>query len=371
MAKKKKKPENKNREYLLKKLRENGGPIGLDVSNEDLRKGDFSNLNLESVNFQNCLLRGANFSGSWLEKSDFSGSNIYRANFERTSLWKSNFDDTDAKQANFSHANLMDVTFRNALLFRANFEGAFLFHAILSNTWFSRKDLGPKILFDYEYFLKFASRLDSQFDEIEIPRSITIEQWFRDLAPHPLVMAQETYLALKNNFSQIGRYDDASWAYVQERISEKNSHWPPRVYRNCYQDDYRALPKKGLKRIMGKLNFHLRHLSKYIIDWVVELTVGYGEKPLRSAIVALATIFGFSILYKFFGGIELVDPDASNSMLWCDYLNYSLGAFSTIGFSQFSAKTPLSQFLTSLEALSGISILALLMFALGNRVSRS
>lgn len=59
MAKKKMKPENEKREYLLKKLRENGGPIGLDVSNEDLRKGDFSNLNLESVNFQNCLLRGA------------------------------------------------------------------------------------------------------------------------------------------------------------------------------------------------------------------------------------------------------------------------------------------------------------------------
>ncbi len=58
-------------------------------------------------------------------------------------------------------------------------------------------------------------------------------------------------------------------------------------------------------------------------------------------------------------------------MSWIDYINYSFGAFTTIGFSNFQTTTALAQTLTSIEALLGISILALLMFTLGNRISRS
>jgi hypothetical protein len=58
-------------------------------------------------------------------------------------------------------------------------------------------------------------------------------------------------------------------------------------------------------------------------------------------------------------------------MTWLDYFNYSFGAFTTMGFNQFHATTPLAQTLTSIEALLGISILALLMFTLGNRLSRA
>jgi len=371
MPNKREKVVDENRELLLKMLRENGGPVNLDLSDRDFSKADFSNLNLESVNFQNSTLRGVDFSGSWLEKSNFAGANLYEADFEGSSLWKANFDEVDAKEANFSNSNLMDASFRDALLIDANLDGAYLFRTVLSSTWLSRKDLGSTFIFEQNKLIKFAIHLDEQFSKIEVRRSMTIEQWFRKIAPHPLLMAQETYLSLKNNFSQIGRYDDASWAYVQERKCEKKTHWPPSVSRMCYQDEIRMIPPKGIRRVFGKMRFHLRHFAKYMVDWIVELAVGYGEKPQRSAGVALFTILIFAFLYKTIGGIVIVDSGGSSQLQWFDYLNYSLGAFSTIGFSKFAAITPFSQFLTSVEALSGISILALLMFALGNRVNRS
>jgi len=100
------------------------------------------------------------------------------------------------------------------------------------------------------------------------------------------------------------------------------------------------------------------------LDWIFELSSAYGEKPSLTVIWALAFVFGFAIVFKFSGQI-------GGAKTWLDYFNYSLGSFVTIGFNQFEALTPLAQTLTSIEALLGICILALLMFALGNRINRS
>ncbi len=58
-------------------------------------------------------------------------------------------------------------------------------------------------------------------------------------------------------------------------------------------------------------------------------------------------------------------------MTGLDYVNYSFGAFATVGFARFITVNALAEALTSIEALFGMATLALLMFALGNRISRS
>lgn len=98
------------------------------------------------------------------------------------------------------------------------------------------------------------------------------------------------------------------------------------------------------------------------------MSCGYGERPLNTIFLAFASLALFPILYRLVGGI--VD-DMDGVMTWLDYFNYSLATFTTIGFSQFTATTPLSQTISSLEALLGVSLLALLMFVLGNRISKA
>lgn len=53
------------------------------------------------------------------------------------------------------------------------------------------------------------------------------------------------------------------------------------------------------------------------------------------------------------------------------YIIYSAGAFATIGYEGLKPITTAAQIWTAVEAILGISILALLMFTLGNRISRS
>ena len=105
---------------------------------------------------------------------------------------------------------------------------------------------------------------------------------------------------------------------------------------------------------------------KWVLDWAAELSCGYGEKPMRSIVCATGILLIFPILFWLSGGVV----SDTGLMTWLDYFNYSLGAFTTMGFSEFRATTSSAQTLTSIEALLGISILALLMFTLGKRISR-
>ena len=149
---------------------------------------------------------------------------------------------------------------------------------------------------------------------------------------------------------------------------EKRTHWPPKRARDCYPNELEHLSSDNLKRWWQLLKFYIRHLFTYITDWLAELTCGYGEKPLRTLVCALVVIFVFPMFYWLSGGVVSARGEL---LTWLDYLNYSFGAFTTIEFSSFDTINPLAQTLTSVEALLGISLLALLMFTLGNRISRS
>ena len=60
-------------------------------------------------------------------------------------------------------------------------------------------------------------------DELTADRKKTSDQYHS---------AKEAYLLLKNNFNQIGRYEDASWAYVKEQQMEKMAYyWEWHPYR--------------------------------------------------------------------------------------------------------------------------------------------
>ena len=143
----------------------------------------------------------------------------------------------------------------------------------------------------------------------------------------------------------------------------KMTRHPSRA-RHYYADelsDSRTLVSRGW------WGFYLRHTLKWLLDWAAELSCGYGERPLRTVLWAGVVLLVFPLLYRASNGVI----SAAGAMSWLDYFNYSFGAFTTFGFDQFQAVTPLAQTLTSIEALLGISVLALLMFTLGNRISRS
>jgi uncharacterized protein YjbI with pentapeptide repeats len=371
----------------------NRGPEGLDLSELDLSSIDLGyqaiNQELErrdityrdntpwysaetkGINLRGVDLTGANLRGATLHQADLRSAilrsarlqdaDFKRANLQNADLWEAKLQGARFFFADMRRAILWDANLENADLAEANLTGVNLFGARLLNTYLTRKQLGEKLDQDIATY------------QDPVPKRMP-SGWGRHR------QAQAIYLALKNNFYSLGLYEDGSWAYTKERQSRRATYHPRRAgwY---YGDELRAVvhgestgeateerqTRKATPSSWHWWWFHARYTWKWLLDWAAELSCGYGERPLRTVVWAGAILLVFPFLYAWSGGIQ----STTGPLSWLGYFNYSLGAFTTIGFAQFEATTSLAQTLTSLQALLGISILALLMFALGNRISRS
>ena len=93
----------------------------------------------------------------------------------------------------------------------------------------------------------------------------------------------------------------------------------------------------------------------------MDISCSYGEQPFKVLLIALAIVVGFSFIYWELGGIE--------STSWSDNFIFSLRSFVTMAFSDISPVTLTAKILSAIEAALGISLLALLMYSLGKRIT--
>ena len=304
-------------------------------------------------------MQGANLSRADLAESDLRdsclrGANLYRTVFRRARLWRAALQDAIAGEADFSGSSLYRADLTGTSLIDANLTDTLLESAILSGTRFTQKSIGSHILQeDAQALEEHLFWDDPNLTDAEKDRFLV----------HRLARAREIYLQMLNSFLTHGYRDDASWAHFRARVLERQMHSPKQA--RLYFGDELDLAKGN--PFLSQSWFRVRHFVRWLIMWASELTCGHGEKPLRTigcALVVLALFFG---LFVVSGGI--VDK-YDHVMSWGDYLNYSLGTFATMNFSDFEVHGWLAQGLTNVEALLGVSTLALLMFTLGNRISR-
>jgi uncharacterized protein YjbI with pentapeptide repeats len=365
------------REDVLRLIGENGGPEGLDLSGCDLSGINLMQLDLHGIAFGSLktvkfsgaesIERGANLEGAFLERSNLQranfgranlkGARLYKADLTEATLWTANAEGADLSEANLSRASLRSTIFRDARLDEAILEGADLYLADLRGATFSAGSIGPRVLQEsYEDFRQYLRRWYVLPEVRERFEHRYLEERHK--------IAAEVYLALKNVFLNAGRYDDASWAYFKERQMRRITLAPWRA-RRYYGDE---LPIDCRVWSWRWWWFYAKYTTKWALNWIAELSCGYGERPLRVTLLAVVVILLFPFLYQLSGGVANLE---GHPIRWIDYLHYSLAAFSTIGFPDLAPRNDFAKILTSLEALLGISALALLMFALGNRISRS
>jgi len=325
-----------SRKQIEQKIELNHGALGLDLSFSDVIRSDLSNMNLRGARLAECNFYLSNFTGSILANCDLRNTHFHDAIL----------DDVDFYLADLENAHLIGASLKYANLNRTNLTNTRLPDRI-------QEALGGKLLQEderkyEEYFSKIAEFVPE--DSINHRRVLRFAE------------AANIYRTLKNNLMSAGRYDEASWAYIRERQLRRKALAPWRVIKM-----YNVLLSSNSSPVGSIWVYVPRAFLIWIGDWLAELSCGYGEKPFRTLLWSGLTILFFTTLYQWVGGIDC----QCGKMNFLDYANYSLGSFSTIGFSQFEATTPIAQTLTSVEALIGIAMLALLMFALGNRIGRS
>lgn len=312
---------------------------------------------------------GINLAGALLQNSNFSDASMWRGDYEGAE-----FDGAELVRADLGDSRLINASLRGsrltgAILTRAKLDGADLSLSWLTHTDLSRTNLSvAKSLHGAR--LKGASLQGSQISRTQLD-GVVGEELDRDYAK-----ASEAFLALKNGFLSQGRYDDASWAYQRERHNAGKAEAPWQCRRNFAASEIDATnPSRS-----SDVRFIARHTFRWLMNIASRVSCGYGERPVRTLLWIAPVVLVFGLLFWSTSALSVKDQSCLLSDGSCsirrsagvyDALLYSGGAFVTIGFTGIEATTALGQFLTILEALIGVSILALVMFTIGNQIARA
>jgi hypothetical protein len=313
----------------------------------DLRTAHLEGANLHLAQLQGaCLVdaqvQEAHLVHAQLEAADLwgaqlQGARLVYAQLQGARLWYAELQGADLQHAHLHAIDMYDVISLDSIRW---------YGALLDHTRIKRESLGKAV-----------------GDEIEAHETRTAEAYHR---------AKEAYLLLKNNFNQIGRYEDASWAYVKEQQMQKMAFywehrwrllrpwWRVRRWRFLFRRRHPHNSAWGLWWLFRRRA--CASFVRWLRNWAYELATGYGERPWNPVIGGVLTILAFA------GGFCATRAIAN---FW-DALVYSIATFATFNLARpgLNPQGPGAEVASSLEAILGISVLALVVFTLGNRMSR-
>ena len=365
-------------EEILQLIEANGGSKGLDLSGKDLSGIDLSReriqaelekvreedpeakpvwvswitdgINLAEANLQEANLRGANLQEADLVEANLQGARLGKANLQGASLGGANLQGADLWEANLKGAFLPEANLQGADLLEANLREAFL-----EGTDLTEVDLlHAQSLDGIALFGANLSRTNLSMWQLggAIGEERNGDYW----------KAKEAYRALKVNFREIGRYDDAMWAYRKERQMEKRILWPGLEAWRYYSNE----------PLLSRLIIYIDLLGNWLLLEAFDQLTGYGQSISQVVVWSWRIILLFAGMYWFFGGLgtddEEMPPHSRHPRDWLRSLNYSIAAFATMVYSSLEPRTSRTQTLSSVEAILGILMLALLMFVIGNRI---
>jgi uncharacterized protein YjbI with pentapeptide repeats len=323
---------------------------GAEMEEAILRGAELEGTDLRYANLKGANLRDAELEEAILESANLKRANLRDAELEEAILWKTNLEEANLWCANLKEASLRGAELEEAILMGANLEGADLRGAKLArvdlqDTWSIKGIFLHRALLDHTQLTK-EQLGEAIGEELE-------NKW---------IEAKEAYLALKNNFEQIGRYNDASWAYRRERRMEKRASW-------------QKAKKAFRERHWGETFDNGRKVVK---DCGIEFVCDYGEgigEVLRALVILWVV---FAIFYGAIAGVWGPWQETSSGKIRyatrnpLHLLAFSLGAMTTLQPAGLAARpTKWMQAAVPFQALIGIILAGLLGFVLGNRIRRS
>jgi len=404
---------------------------------------DFRNVVFKGgANFKNATFEeGAVFDGATFEgvttfnSAIFKGDTLFDsvtfdedANFWRVTFKEHvSFNDTTFKgDANFGitiferFAMFMDTTFKRDTKFesaifqghtffvKATFEGNVSFDlatlpsgkklnikakkkGIIGFTYTKLENVFLDLNLDEGVLIDFSNTLlrNTNFTRSQIENHILQEE------NKEFSQAREVYLLLKNNFHNIGRYDDESWAFEKEKEMERSIYSYGSFIKKIRKDK-NISKNKNYKKTYTSVGFFLKWLfTKNFLLWIIygflDFLFGYGERPLRVIRFAIIIIIVSAFFYMYFGistypeNIKL-NLDISNNIITepqeitlntklsgiiiKDFYNcfyFSTVTFTTLGYGDLRPLEGWSRIFAGTEAFIGAFMMALFVYTFARR----
>ncbi len=364
MAGEKEKPL--TRKDVKAKIKEHGGPKGLDLSGKvfeeaidlsdlDLHgiilkearfpthfegdqlvgaKFDGSNLNgadLRSINLQYAQFRTLNNQPTYLEAADLRGSLLLNTNFQGADLTAAKFGSV-AEAEGYPAAMLDDTDFRGANLFRANFKGCYFYGTKLEGA-----------------FIRGADILEAHLDEADWGSYKIGEENKKDFDS-----AESIYRRLKQWYTNAGYSDIAAKFYYCKKEARRKSIQNI-MHMLLKQRECRKLLKLLLKQEGGWTLLWL---------WIYRLLCGYGEKTLRIIGWAAFVIFGSALIYF------LIGSTWEWGAFWSS-LYFSAVSFTALGYGSWLWTTnDWIKGLGAAESFAGVFMMALFLITFVRKMTR-
>lgn len=206
--------------------------------------------------------------------------------------------------------------------------------------------------------------------------------------------AAKTYRLLRSAYQSTGMRREASDCYYQERVFERKNYFNPYddpVFSglaygasfNRVLADFKAgllnrseIPSRLWLTIQTKSKIWLypKNLYRAIsfkLSWIASLFEavlwGYGERPSRILITAVALIAGYACTYHSILW-PAADPKHAAAMLdWVNSAYFSVVTFTTLGYGDILPTSTLLKIIAASEALAGALTMGLIVAGFSNR----
>ena len=167
---------------------------------------------------------------------------------------------------------------------------------------------------------------------------------------------EHTYLEAKQCASDAGDSETASMFFVRE----------PR----CRRRRYAAHAGPADYAVARRIDTTVRWATNGSLDVIA----GYGERPGRTAALALAVIVSSAFVYPASSGLstggETVSYGSHGISAGLNRLCFSAVTFATLGLGDVHPVSDISRFVAASEGLAGASPTAVFVFSLARRVTR-
>ena len=287
----------------------------------DLTQKIRSEKHLTDVNLKNADLSRSDLSGIQLFDACLEGAELVGTNLSGGDLTHCSLKNADLTKANLTGARLWNTDLNGANMAECDMNGSDLWNAKLFNVKLWCADFRSAKSITKNSFSSGARLFDN-------PRINEAGE----------LSAEASYRNIKAYFMEHGMYNDASWASFKEKTMERL-----------------ILKKKG------DLN--------YLPSLIMNILCGYGEKPYRIILAALATIILFALLFFSLNAVtDIVTPDSAIKLSDCLY--YSTITFTTVGYGDIIPKPQtLFRLIAACEAFTGVFLTGLFIFTLARKYS--
>jgi hypothetical protein len=385
------------RERLEAAIVAHGGPDGLDLAGTDLSNLDLSGMDLHGILLQGAVLQGvkllkadlreaylrdANLRGGELPDADLRGANLEVTDLQRVDLSEAKLQGARLALADLQEAGLEFARLQRARLRHVSLRGAYLRDTNLQGADLQGADLREVDLLDVEPGGLLGIKLyRAKLDHTLLKRE-QLGPAIGDEQAREYRQARDAYLALKQNFEDLGDYEAASWSYIKERQMEKACSAPWRARRFYGEGQLGDTSEHRLPAYHPWVWwFFARHTTKWLSDWSVEVLCGYGESIGRVLGWMAVLLFVSPLLFGLLGLLDWPHKNAETfhnlsvprryGYAYLQQFLYVLDAFTTADFAELQPASSFGRLCSGLIALVGIFLTGLLGFVVGNRIRRS